>query len=313
MTLSKREKKLAVGVGVFGLLAVLVFLWQLGFIDELSLGDLQVKFDVLSAKVEKQKQDLTKANREAAKLDEWQRRSLPSKADVGCTLYLNWLRETVDKASFRGTIIGADEGQSHHGTFEEVKFTVKAQASLKQLTQFLYDFYQAGHLHKISNLQITPLEKSGDLDVNLTIQALSLAAADQTDKLTVEKGKRLRKSSFDDYGKMIVDRSIFTAYTPPKPKENNPPAVVREEKPLPPKFEHLEFTKLTGITESDGQALAWIETKTTGQSYKAREGDEVDIASAKVKILRIGTRDMDIQIGEVKRTIDLGQNLLGKP
>jgi hypothetical protein len=309
MKLSKREKRLAVVVGVVGLLAAVILLWQLGFAGESSLGELQSRYDALSVKVETRKKDLEKAKRESRKLAEWQRRSLPSKVEIGRTLYQNWLRETVDKAKFRGTNINTDDGQSRHGIYEELKYTVKAQATLPQLTQFLYDFYRAGHLHKISNLQITPLEKSGDLDLNITIQALALANADHSDKLTTEPGNRLQKKTFDEYGKIIADRNIFAAYTPPKPEA----PVAHEDKPLPPKFEHLEFTKLTGITEIDGQPVAWIETKTTGQSYKAREGEEVDIASAKVKVLRISTRDIELQIGEEKRTIALGQNLLGKP
>ncbi len=255
---------------------------------------------------------LDKAKRAAANLDEWQRRSLPSDVEIARTLYQNWLHETVNKASFRGTKIDAVPVQAHRGMFEELKFTIRGQATLQQLTRFLFDFYQQGHLQKISLLQVTPQAKSGDLELIISVEALALTDAANRDKLTAEPGNRLLKKSYDDYGKMIVERNVFAAYTPPKPK-GEPPKIAHDDKPPPPKFDHLEFTKLTGITESDGRPVAWIETKTTGKSYKAREGEELDIASAKVKVLHIGTREVELQIGGEKRTISLGQNLLAKP
>jgi len=317
MKLNKREKTLAIGVGAATLLGVVVLVWQYGFSGGQSLAELQTRHETLAALVDTKQKALEKAKRAAVKLDEWQRRSLPADAEKGSTLYRNWLSERFSKAGFRGTKFDDLVGQSHRGVFEEFRYTIKAQASLTQLTQFLWDFYSAGHLHKIANLQITPpgpAERGKDLELNITVEALSLADADRRDELTKEPGNRLLKKSFDDYRKTIVDRNVFAAYTPPKASggERN---VVREapKDPPKPKFDHLEFTKLTGITEIDGQPVAWIETKTTGKAYKARAGEELDIASAKVKILRIGVRDIELQIGDEKRTIGLGQNLLAKP
>jgi hypothetical protein len=312
MKLSKRERNLAVVVGGVGLLTIIIVVWQLGFGGEASFSELRARYIDLSAKVEKKTKDLDKAKRAAVKLDEWQQRSLPSDEDIARTLYHNWLQETVNKASFRGTKIETVPAQSHRGMFEEFKFTIRGQATLQHLTQFLFDFYQKGHLHKISLLQITPLEKTNDLDLIINVEALALVDAANRDKLTEVSGNRLQKKTFDDYRKIVEARNIFVAYTPPKPA-GPPQSAEKNTPPPPPKFDHLEFTKLTGITEIDGQPVAWIETKTTGQSYKAREGEELDIASAKVKILHIGTRDIEMQIGEEKRTINLGQNLLAKP
>jgi hypothetical protein len=313
MKLNKRERILAAAVGVTALLAILILAWQYVFTGGESLSALQARFTALDAKVNKKKEYLAAAKRAAVKLDDWIRRSLPSNVEKGRSLYQTWLRETVNKAGFSETKIDALTGQSRRGVFEELRYSIKAQASLQQLTQFLFDFYRAGHLHKISILSITPVDKSKDFTVNVTVEALALNDADRTDRLTKEQGKRLQKQSFDDYKKTIVDRNVFTAYVDPKPKETERRPPREEIKPQPPKFEHLEFTKLTAIVEIDGQPQAWIETKTTGKSYKARVGEDLDIASAKIKVLRIGTRDIELQIGDEKRTITLGQNLLAKP
>jgi hypothetical protein len=312
MKLSKRERNLAIGVGVVGVLAAIVLVWQLGVGGVQSLADLQAKYADLSMKVDAKTKDLDKAKRAALKLDDWQQRSLPSNVEIGRTLYQNWLHEAVNKAGFRSTKIDGIPTQPHRGMYDELKFNIRGQATLQQLTSFLFDFYQKGHLHRISLLQITPLEKSGELELIITVEALALVDAVNHDKLTTEPGNRLMKKTLDEYAKMIVARNVFAPYEPPKPKDG--PRVAHDDK-LPPKFDHLEFTKLTGITEIDGKPVAWIETKTTGQSYKAREGEELDIAAAKVKVLHIGldTRDIELQIGDEKRTVKLGQNLLAKP
>jgi hypothetical protein len=313
MKLSKRERNLAIGVGVAGALAAVILVWQFAFGSEQSLSDLQAKYADLSLKVDTRTKDLNKAKRAAVKLDDWQKRSLPSNVEIGRTLYQNWLHEAVNKAGFRGTKVDEIATQPHRGMYEELKYNIRGQATLQQLTSFLFDFYQKGHLHRISLLQITPQEKSGELELIITVEALALVDAAKRDKLTTEPGNRLMKKTLDEYSKMIVARNVFAPYEPPKPKDG--PRVAQGEKPPTPKFDHLEFTKLTGITEIDGKPVAWIETKTTGQSYKAREGEEFDIAAAKVKVLHIGldTRDIELQIGDEKRTIRLGQNLLAKP
>ena len=307
MKLNKREKILAGSVGGAGLLAVVIFVWQLGFAGEKSLADLQIENVKLTADVETNKKRYESAKRAAVKLDDWQRRALPSDAKSAYTLYQSWLHEVVKKSGFQKTKIVATNKPPHRGVGEEFSFTIDGEATLQQLTHFLYDFYDAGHLHKISLLKIIPQEKSNDLRLTITVDGFSLADADRRDKLTAEKGKRPQKKSYEEYGNTIVDRNIFA---PPKPKAT---AQKREEAKPPPKFDHLEFTKLTAITEIDGQRKAWIETKTTGQKFTVHEGEEIDIASAKVKVLRIGVREIDLQIGSDHRTVGLGQNLLAKP
>jgi hypothetical protein len=312
MTLSKREKSLAIGVGVFGAFAAFLVLWQFGFSGDESLSQLQSRYDDLTTKVQKKTSDLQKAKHASRRLDEWQRRSLPYDVESARTLYLNWLREKVSQAGFRETKVNFDSKQLLQKSYEELKYSVRAQADLRQLIRFLYEFYKAGHLHKVTHLQITPMQKSNDLDLIINISALSLISAERRDKLTSEAGNRLKLKSSDDYAKIIAERNVFAVY---KPKPPDRPPVVQEketEKPKPPKFEHLEFTKLTGIVEIDGQLRAWIETKTTGDSYKLLVGEEATIASVKVVILRIGTREVEMQIGDETKTIALGQNFLGK-
>lgn len=183
-----------------------------------------MSYQQLSTRVEATQIRIEKAKRASAKLDDWRRRSLPSDVEIGRTLYQNWLQEVANKSSFRGTKIETGSGQSKRGVYEEFRYTIRVQTTLEQLTHFLYDFYKTGHLHKISSLLINPLGNSKDLDLTITVEALSLTDTEPSrrDKLTSEPGNRLLRRSFDEYSKIIVYRNIFVAYTPPKPPKGNP-------------------------------------------------------------------------------------------
>jgi hypothetical protein len=314
MKLNKREKILAGTVGGIVLLAVVVGLWQYGFAGGKSFAELQAEYNKLALDLDKDTKRCETAKIAAGKLEEWQRRALPADTKIAEKLYENWLLALMRKAGWEKWKKESNNPTIHRGVGEEFSITINGAGTLPQLTQFLFEFYQAGHLHKISHLTIKPLNigKSKDLDIAITITALSLADADRRDELTKMPGNRLQKKAVSEYSTVIVGRNIFAPPEPPKPEGPKITTEIKKDTPPPPKFDHLEFTKLTGITESDGRPLAWIETKTTGKEFKVREGDEVDIASAKVKVLRIGTRDIELQIGDEKRTIGLGQNLLGK-
>jgi hypothetical protein len=146
----------------------------------------------------------------------------------------------------------------------------------------------------------------------VTIKAISLLDADRVE-LTKAPGTCLQKKSFDDYAKTIVERNLFAAYSPPPPptppRRDPPPGPAA---PSAPAFDHLEFTILTAVIEADGRFEAWVKTKTTGKTYYLHEGEEVSVEGLKAKVGTIGPRELVLEIGEERRSIPLGRNLLGK-
>ena len=66
-------------------------------------------------------------------------------------------------------------------------------------------------------MTMKPVEHAGELDVTVTIEALSLPNADRKDQLCKEKGTGLRLAKVDDYRDPIVKRNLFAPYTPPPP------------------------------------------------------------------------------------------------
>jgi hypothetical protein len=196
-----------------------------------------------------------------------------------------------------------DSAKTHRTIYWKFHFTINCQGTLEQLTQFLFDFYSAGHLQKITSIIITPL-KNPQLDLKIAVDALSLPGSKQTDQLSTEKSNRLKLASADLYNKVIVKRSPFVAYAPPKPKSPG------GEGPTPPaKINPLEFSFLTGIIEADGVPEALLYERTTDETLKVHEGEEFTIGKVKGKVNRIGLNDIEIEIDGKTHTVSLGNNL----
>ena len=75
------------------------------------------------------------------------------------------------------------------------EFSVQAQCSTADLTQFLFEFYWTPFLHRITALDLKPIESFDLLDVRMTIQTMTVGykerrdpatAANETEKATAE-------------------------------------------------------------------------------------------------------------------------------
>ena len=168
---------------------------------------LDVKND-LKKKIKAQKKDLTAAKAAAKKLDLLQNFSLPSDLEMARSAYRAWLLEIVEKADFQSAHVDIGPATSRKGMYDVLNFSVRGKGSLHQVVRFLYDFYQAGHLHKIQSLSLTPMGKTGSLDVTATIEALSLSGTDRKTELSTQTVHRLNFPSLQDYA-VIAQRNFF--------------------------------------------------------------------------------------------------------
>jgi hypothetical protein len=299
MTLNKREKLFAAIVGVLAL-AALYWLWPS---NQKSLAELRKDYDDISEKVKLKEDQVKNLQKAKDRLAAWQRIALPSDLKEAARQYNGgWLSELAH-AYFKNVNIHPVDPQSHRNIYTVFGFTVNCQGTLGELTQFLFKFYAAGHLHKIRSITITP-KNTTDLDLIIAVEALSLPGSKQTDKLSAEKSNRLKLASLGDYKKAIVDRNLFAAYAQSK----NPP---REKgKPSPPsKVDPLQFSYLTAIIEADGVPEAWLFERTTGETLKVHEGEDFTIGKVKAKVNRIGYNDIEIEIDGKTHTVGYGNNL----
>lgn len=305
MTLSKREKRLAIAVGGFG---VPLALWLL---YGLICGDIDIlksEIAVHRANLEKFQEQVIRGKKAQDRMAQWNRQALPSDSARAGSLYKTWLLEIAGKAGFRQKKVEPGEVRSRGDVYQQLPFTVRGQATLDELVKFLYEFYSAGHLHQIRRLMIRPSEKSKDLDLVITIEALSLPKADRKDELSKEPGKRLALGSLEEYRKAIAGRNVLAPYQPPVVAA---PAPRIEPGPRVEPFDASKFAFVTGIVEVNGKPQVWVKARTTDEKFQLYQGDGLQIGPFQATIARINPRDVEIEVQGQRHTIPLGGSVRG--
>ena len=243
----------------------------------------------------------------AARMAEWERRSLPSDVELARTLYQNWLLSLADRAKLGNVNIDAGRGGLHRNVYYKLPFTVQGKGRLDEAIAFLHEFYGADHLHLLRELSLKPADKSGEMDFNCTIEALVLPGADRTDRLNPDRSTRLGNHTLADYTAPIVSRNIFAAYVAPRPAVASGLPLLTP--PKPPSFDAARFAVLTAILEVNDAPQAWLSVKTSGQVLKLREGDKLQVGQFQGTVTRIGLSDVEIESDGKRRLLALGKSL----
>lgn len=289
--LSKREKLLAAATGAIVLVAALGLLFLTG--DPRSRSRLRADRDRLAAEVEKKQAKVDGARKALTQLTEWEQRALPADAAHARSLYQNWLRQLADRAQFRQVNIDSGEPQIKRNAYTLFSFTIRARTSLVQLAKFFHEFYSAGHLQQLRRLDIKPVEKSPDVDVTVTIEALSLPGADRTDKLSQQPGTRLKSVNLSDYG-VIATRNLFAP-----PSSGPAPA------------DPAQNTFVTAILEVDGKPQVWLVDRTAGKTYKLGKDENFEIGPVRGRVAEIGRRDVVLELDGKQQRFRYGTHLRG--
>ncbi len=317
MTLQKREKMLAVAAAILVVLLALQFLLS-G--NGGSLGDLRGQLDEERRELDRLKKNVHRAQAAIDKLHAWERRALPTDAKLAQSLYQNWLRDLTVEAGFDDPVVDPGRRRTHGDVYTALSYTLRAKATLDQLTRFLYAFYDAGHLHQIRRLSIKPSEKSKQAELVIAIEALSLPGADRDDALSAEPGKRLKLDSLSVYQESIVRRrlegerfadsgGLFTAYYPEPPRVVVAPPSPPPEPPKKPEFDHSRFAKLTANVATAGHWEAWLTVHTTGQQLRLAEGDTFEIGALQGRVTRVLPHAMEFEAGGRRMSLPAGKAL----
>jgi hypothetical protein len=300
MKLQRREKILAgLALGLVGLAG----LWFLLFAgDSRSFDQLLAEQTRLASEIQSKQILLQAASRDAKRLAEWQRRGLPPKASLARSLYQNWLRSLAARVNFRGSTLVSNDAGARRDQFTRISFTLRARARLGDLVEFMYKFYQAGFLHQIRRLDVKPIQSSLELDVNLTIEALSLPTAQSKDRLPQETGHVLQLAKLSDY-RPIVSRDFFTAYVPPAPAS----ALQREKS-----VDRAEFAVVTAFTEVDGAWKVWLQDRIGDKLWQLESGESFTVGDVKGTVQSIHPEgEVIVDLDGHRRLLHVGDSLHG--
>ncbi|NOZ41387.1 MAG: hypothetical protein GXP24_14350 [Planctomycetes bacterium] len=241
-----------------------------------------------------------RGQRAQQKLRRWQRQSLPTDPDIAKSLYQDWLQQQLTTAGLTVKELNLRSSQASSTSYRQFSFVVNATGKLEQLTDFLYRFYQAPHLHRISKADLMPTEDRKSLTITLTIDALSLAETDRKNQLADGTHEEF-KQTLDQFRNSIVGRNLFATYQPNKTAQES--ASSKEDEATQAKFSGINYGQ-------DGWQMS-VRLEKSGKVSYFREGDTIEIGQFKGTIEQLdGERRLVIVSTESGRVqIRLGQTL----
>jgi hypothetical protein len=226
-------------------------------------------------------------------LNQWIGQSLPRNRDVAESLYQDWLRSQLTVAGLNVTQLSNKSGSGRNPQFGEVAFELRATGTLEQLADFLYRFYSAPHLHRISSATIAAEDAGKKLNVTATASALILPDVKRIDKLANGEGAKLAKTK-DEFRKGLIDRNLFVAYTP----KANGKGEGKDDAAAAAKFEWADYG-----------AYGWrMGVKSGGDTKYYHQGDDIEIGKIKGKVVEIESRRAVIQTDNGRIEVRFGQS-----
>lgn len=212
-----------------------------------------------------------RGRRAQGKIRKWNKQSLPTDADFAKSLYQDWLRQQLTAAGLTVKSLTATTPRSQSKSYREYNFAVSATGQLSQLSEFLYKFYQAKHLHRISATTLTPTEAGKGLTISLDVDAIALPKADREDLLAEGTVEALQQP-FEAFKDSIEPRNLFAKYEPPRPpvaEASRPPETQGDDEAAQAIF--------SGIHYGDDGWLMLVRMRESGKLLYFREGDEISI------------------------------------
>jgi len=240
------------------------------------------------------------AQREIRKLA---RRSLPTDLDMAKSSYEDWLREQLIESGLYVSELNDKSSGGGNKRFQEISFQISAEGSLAQLSDFLYRFYSAGHLHRISETNLSPDRDSEVLIISLTIDALSLEDCKRTESLTDQPGD-LPLPPLEEIRQAIVGRDIFAVYQPAiLAGSHDGDQLAGELDSL------LAQARFTGTTYGQGGWQMAVRMEESGDMLFFRQGDPIEIGRFAGQITELDGRRAVVTLKNQQVTIRLGQYL----
>ncbi|MEM8943948.1 MAG: hypothetical protein AAGD11_02110 [Planctomycetota bacterium] len=297
--MNDREKKLALAVGV----AVLLWASNVGWKKYQTVlvanqnRQLQVAQELSEAKTA-----ALRGRRAQGRLRKWNQQSLPTDPDFARSLYQDWLRERLTAVGLKVRSLDVSTPRTSSNSYQQFSFTVGATGTLEELTAFLYSFYKAKHLHRVSQTTLATTDSGKSLTIGLTIDALSLPEAERTDELaagTVDAFQRPLR----DFQASIGRRNPFIAY--------ETPTAVTAEVEKPPQDDEASQAQFSGIHYGENGWLMVIRLQNSGKLLYFREGDEIRVGQFRGRVQRLdgSRRNAVISLGSKLVELRFGRTL----
>jgi hypothetical protein len=203
--MNPRERLLAIVVGVLaiGIAGYFVQSWVGG-----RFAERRAKIARLEGEIKSFKRQVAAGQKAVQKLAAYEERSLPANPEIARTQYQNWLLDEVERAGLSEPEVAFGSLTQEKNLYDKQSFTVAAKGMLPQVVDLLHTFYSVDWLHRITRLTLVPVKDSKQLEVHLTVEALSLRRAN-IHELAPRPSRRLTLAHRQAYHDAIVGRNLF--------------------------------------------------------------------------------------------------------
>ena len=263
-------------------------------------NNLTAELDGLNKKLQTNQDTQALARSSGKRLESYQQRSLPYDPQLARSAYQDWLLSQVGKYAIESAAVDAAqprliEIRSRVDRRKRIKvghsisYTLRGQGSLVQWSDWLKDFQQAGHLHKIVNLSLNPVGAKGVLDATMTIEVLSLMAAASKDQLSswrkmVDDQQQVTDTNYDQ----LVQRNLFA-------------------KGFAKSLYQIELKAIT--IDRQGQAQAWFRLDDKDNVEAIQVEQQLPVQLHSITVLEILPDKVQIQLNRESYWISLGQTI----
>ncbi len=174
--MQRREKLLA------AFLVAAIVIWQGGpLLSRVIFEPIDIRhaeLDSLDQSIALKQTDQIVLARSERQLADWQSRSLPPDPLVAQRLYQGWLTDAAQSAGFSALKVTPQRRTQRDDAFTAVEVSVTAEATLDQVSLFLYRFYRTDLLHRVTSLDLQSKKNQGNPPLRITLTAEGLALAD---------------------------------------------------------------------------------------------------------------------------------------
>jgi hypothetical protein len=285
-TPQKRERLLLVVAGLVFFVVMVPIFYRLFGTEVLTL---RKERNRLKNDIEKYENDVKNKTEIKTRLEHFTARSLPSKDDFAKSLYQNYLMDLAGETGIRenridpGSVaVVKTQSKTHYNKYT---FTLHGKGSLEKIAEFLRRFHKADYLHLVRKVSPRPIKNSRDMDVSITVEALSLPQARSNRTLPVIDRQQLETTDNDKTMlQRITDRSLFSVFVPvqamPEPR--------RQEEPRPVnRFDQSPYCYVMAVVEVDGKPQVWIDQRTEGKKFRLYEGEMFQLGGVRCYVKKI--------------------------
>ena len=202
--------------------------------------------------------------------------------------YQSWLLTLVTEVGLLNPSVDPQEVMNQNDLMYVLRFSLRGRGSTEQMTELLYRFYEAGHLHQITSMSMNPLSATKQLDVTLGIEALALRTANRADRSSDEPSVSLASNTVGAY-REIARRDLF--------RLGDADEVARQ-------------TQLTAITSDNAKKWAAWFSDVTGKTRILHVGDQIKTNRFVARIIEISGENVSIEMEQVHKSLRVGQFLI---